>query len=60
MEVKRYKIKSTLIITIETDLEDEEVPCGETIEFLIADDLQDLGYDVNFTKATKFEIEEIN
>jgi len=56
--MKTYKIKSTLIISIETDLEDEEVPCDETIEFLIADDLQDLGYDINHTKAIDFEIGE--
>lgn len=55
----KYKVKSTIIISLETDLEDEEKPCDETIEFLVADDLQELGYDINYTKVTKIEVEEV-
>lgn len=55
----RYKIKSTLIIDIETDLEDTERPSEDTIKFLVTEDLLDSGYDVNNADVKKFEIEEV-
>lgn len=57
---KRYKLKSTILISIETDLEDAETPTGETIRFLIEEDLQDLGYDINYSKVEDFEMEEMD
>lgn len=57
---KRYKLKSTILISIETDLEDAETPTGETIIFLIEEDLQDLGYDINYSKVEDFEMEEMD
>lgn len=57
---KKYKIKSIIIIDIETDLEDAETPSSETIKFLIEEDLQDLGYDINDTKVTDFKLEEMD
>lgn len=58
--VKKYKIRARLVIDIETDLEDTETPNSETMEFLVADDLQDLGYDINYTKVTGIEVKEID
>ena len=57
---KQYKIKAKLVIDLETDLEDEERPTEETVKFLIDEDLQDLGYDINQIKVKKIDIEEIN
>lgn len=57
---KRYKLKSTILISIETDLEDAETPTSETIRFLIEEDLQDLGYDINYSKVEDFEMEEMD
>lgn len=57
---KRYKLKSVIILSIETDLEDVEIPSSETIKFLIEEDLQDLGYGINYSKVEDFEMEEMD
>jgi len=39
-----YILKSTLQIEIETKLKDEQKPSKETVEFLVQQDLIELGY----------------
>jgi hypothetical protein len=51
----KYILKSTLQIEIETELNDEVEPSQETMEFLVQQDLKDLGYVCDEIKTMKFE-----
>ena len=57
MGVKEYKLKAVVKINIETTLTDAETPTEETIKFLLSEDLQDLGYDLESIEVTDFTIE---
>lgn len=51
-----YMIKATLQLEIESELQDEIEPTQQTIEFLVQQDLLDLGYTCDEIKTIKFEL----
>lgn len=50
-----YHLKATLQITVETYLDDADEPTEKTLEFLIQQDLLDMGYGCDEIKTLKFE-----
>lgn len=55
----KYILKSTLQIEVETELDDEQEPSQETMEFLVQQDLLELGYTCDEIKTVKFELVEL-
>lgn len=55
-----YKIKATITIALETTLNDEEIPTKSTIEFLLSEDLQDVGYDIESVKCMEIKIKPLS
>jgi hypothetical protein len=55
----KYVLKATLQIEIETELNDEVEPSQETMEFLVQQDLKDLGYGCDEIKTVKFGLLEV-
>lgn len=51
-----YILKSTLQIEVETEINDEQEPSQDTMEFLVQQDLNDLGYVCDEIKTLKFEL----
>lgn len=52
----KYVLKATLQLEVETELNDEIEPNQETMEFLVQQDLKDLGYGCDAIKTVKFEL----
>lgn len=55
----KYILKSTLQIEIETEVDDTQEPSKETMEFLVQQDLLDLGYTCDEIKTINFKLEKI-
>lgn len=57
--MKEYKVRTKIIIEIETTIEDESIPLPEDLEHMLMDDLQDVGgWIVNSAKTIEFDLEE--
>lgn len=56
-----YKLQGKVEFNIETTLEgaDDYMPSDTTLQFLVEQDLLDLGYDIDNFKVVEFDISEI-
>lgn len=62
MSIKNFRIRAKIEINIETTIEDDKIPDGETIKFLLEEDIQSLkglGYGIiDDNKVLKIEVKE--
>lgn len=56
--IKKYDINSILLVRLEMELRDSEKPNESTLEYIIKEDLQKAGYDINYVTAIETKIEE--
>jgi hypothetical protein len=56
----KYILKSVLQLEIETEVDDTQEPSASTMEFLVQQDLLELGYTCDEIKTLKFEKVPIN
>jgi hypothetical protein len=56
----KYILKSVLQLEIETEVDDTQEPSASTMEFLVQQDLLELGYTCDEIKTLKFEKVPVN
>lgn len=52
----KHRLKSVLQVEVETVLDDEATPTAQTMEFLVQQDLLELGYVCDEVKTLSFEL----
>jgi hypothetical protein len=52
----KYFFKAALQVEVETEVDDEQEPSASTVEFLVQQDLLELGYTCDEIKTLKFEL----